>query len=102
MKIQLATLAVATALCFSAALSSVPAWAAPVGDGSSKTGVAAKVDINQATQAELEQIPWIGPIRAKRIVAGRPYRVKSDLVRKKVFSQREYDLVKDKIVARHS
>jgi competence protein ComEA len=101
MRKKLIALSLGAALCLISVPTAMPCWAAPVGDGSSKTGVAAPVDINHATRAELETVPWIGPIRAGKIIAGRPYRAKNDLVRKKVFSQREYDLVKNKIVARH-
>jgi len=38
-----------------------------------------KIDINSATQAELEQLPGVGAATAKKIVAGRPYQSVSDL-----------------------
>lgn len=40
---------------------------------------AAKVDINSATQAELEKLPGVGEATAKKIVAGRPYQAVGDL-----------------------
>jgi DNA uptake protein ComE-like DNA-binding protein len=39
------------------------------------------VNINSATQAQLETVPGIGPALAGRIIAGRPYRSVDELVR---------------------
>ena len=61
---------------------------------------AALIDINTATEAELRTIPGIGEAYAKKIVAGRPYRAKSDLVQKKILPQGVYEKVKDQIVAK--
>ena len=38
-----------------------------------------KIDINSATQAELEKLPGVGAATAKKIVTGRPYQSVSDL-----------------------
>jgi DNA uptake protein ComE-like DNA-binding protein len=39
------------------------------------------IDINAATQAELESLPGVGPLIARRIIEGRPYRPVADLTR---------------------
>jgi competence protein ComEA len=39
----------------------------------------AKVNLNTASQAELESLPRVGPAMAKRIIQGRPYRNLEDL-----------------------
>jgi helix-hairpin-helix protein len=39
----------------------------------------AKVNLNTATQAELEELPGVGEATAKKIVAGRPYSSVADL-----------------------
>ena len=41
------------------------------------------ININTASQAELEALPGIGPVIARRIVEGRPYRSVEDLDRVK-------------------
>ena len=53
-----------------------------------------KTDINTATAAQLDALPQIGPVRAKAIVAGRPYTDLQDLVTKKVLSQGVFDKAK--------
>ena len=58
------------------------------------------MDINSASEKELATLPGIGDVRAKAIVKGRPYKGKDDLVQKKIVSQKVYDDIKDKIIAK--
>jgi DNA uptake protein ComE-like DNA-binding protein len=60
------------------------------------------VDINSASEKELDALPGIGEARAKAIVKGRPYKGKDDLVKKKIIPQKVYDDIKDKIIAKQS
>ncbi len=60
------------------------------------------VDLNTATEAELKAIPGIGDTYAKKIIEGRPYVKKDQLVSRKILPKAVYDKVKDKIIAKHA
>jgi competence protein ComEA len=103
-------LALALALALPASLASWGAASAasataqaPTAAAPAKAPPAAKaplIDINTASEAELDAVPQIGPARAKAIIAGRPYKAKDELVSKKIVSQSVYEKIRDKIIAK--
>jgi len=58
------------------------AFAAPKAAGQAASAATGMVNLNTATQAELEKLPGVGPAAAKKIMAGRPYTSVSDLSNK--------------------
>lgn len=64
-------------------------------DQNSKEGVG--IDINNATQVELETLPLIGPTTAKKIILARPYQSVNDLITRKVVSQKVFNAIESKI-----
>lgn len=60
---------------------------------------ASRFDIGSVATAESKALPCIGEAEAKKIVAGRPYLTKADLVTKNVFAEGIYVALKDRIVA---
>jgi competence protein ComEA len=58
------------------------------------------IDINHATAKELKQIPGIGDAYAKKIIDGRPYANKTQLVSKKILSQELYETIQGMIIAK--
>jgi len=60
----------------------------------------ALLDINSATASELKALPGIGDAYSQKIIAGRPYSRKDQLVSKKIIAQATYDKIKDMIIAK--
>ena len=72
-------------------------------EAKAKTGVtvnAKPVDINSAGKEALKKIPGIGDAEADKIIAGRPYLSKANLVTRNILSDANYQAIKRLIVAK--
>jgi DNA uptake protein ComE-like DNA-binding protein len=58
------------------------------------------MNINKASESELETLPGIDAAAARRIIAGRPYETSMELMRQHVISRAEYGKIANKVVAR--
>jgi competence protein ComEA len=64
---------------------------------SSGQTVSGLININSASESELDSLSGVGPVTAQKIISARPYSSIEDLLNKKIVSSKVFNQIKDKI-----
>jgi len=92
------TLTLAGSMAYAA--SSVAAQADKKASTAADKPAADLLDLNSATKEQLQALPGIGDAYSQKIIDGRPYKAKNDLVKKKIIPQATYNKIAGLVIAK--
>lgn len=61
------------------------------------SNLSSKININSASESELDSLPGIGEVRTGKIIAGRPYSSIEELLSKKILGEGTFEKIKNQI-----
>lgn len=67
------------------------------GSGSTGSLTTGQININSASESELDSLPGVGAVTAQKIISNRPYSSIEELLNKKVISSKVFSQIKEKI-----
>ena len=68
-----------------------------VSSNSSNSDSTSLINVNSASESELDTLPGVGPVTAQKIIVNRPYQTIDELLSKKVVSSKVFSQIKDKV-----
>lgn len=78
----------------------IEATAQSTSAAAAKLAPGTKININTADQTTLEKLPEIGPVKAKAIIDGRPYKTIEDVMKVSGIKEKTFDVIKDFIIVK--